>query len=125
MDYKEIISEAISTLTLNKMRTGLAALGIIIGIGSVIALISLGQGSQKSVENQIQSLGSNLLTVIPGAQSQGNIRSASGTTTLTDEDAQAIMTSPQVTTVSAVSPEYSGRGQAVAGRNNNNTQAVG
>ncbi|OGD62173.1 hypothetical protein A2160_01315 [Candidatus Beckwithbacteria bacterium RBG_13_42_9] len=125
MELTELITESFSTLVTNKLRTALATLGIIIGIGSVIALISLGQGSQKSVENQIQSLGSNLLTVIPGAQSQGNIRSASGTTTLTDEDAQAIMTSPQVTTVSAVSPEYSGRGQAVAGRNNTNTQVIG
>src|SRR4030043_1394465 len=91
MDYKEIISEAISTLTLNKMRTGLAALGIIIGIGSVIALISLGQGSQKAVENQIQSLGANLLTVIPGGRSSGGVRLAAGSdTTLTLSDAKGI-----------------------------------
>ena len=71
MDIFELIREAVGTLILNKMRTGLAALGIIIGIGSVIALISLGQGSQKAVENQIQSLGANLLTVIPGGQNSG------------------------------------------------------
>ena len=69
MEYTEIIREAIGTLSINKLRTGLATLGIVIGIGSVIALVSLGQASQQAVQNQIQSLGSNLLTVIPGAQS--------------------------------------------------------
>ena len=78
MDFPELVLECISTLTLNKLRTGLAILGIIIGIGSVIALISLGQGSQKSVENQIQSLGSNLLTITPGGQNTGRPRIAAG-----------------------------------------------
>lgn len=78
MDYKEIISEAISSLLLNKTRTGLAALGVIIGIGSVIALISLGQASQKAVENQIQSLGSNLLTISPRGVSVGGVQRAGG-----------------------------------------------
>ena len=55
-DLFETIIEGFQTLTLNKMRTGLAILGIVIGIGSVITLISLGQGSQQSIENQIQSL---------------------------------------------------------------------
>ncbi|HRN71371.1 MAG TPA: ABC transporter permease, partial [Candidatus Woesebacteria bacterium] len=126
MDFAGLIEEAIGTLTHNKMRTGLAVLGIIIGICSVIALISLGQGSQKAIENQIQSLGSNLLTISPGGQSSGGIRSAAGSgTTLTLEDAKAIENSPQITTVSSVSPEYSGRSQVVAGRNNTNSQIIG
>ena len=125
MDYKEIISEAISTLTLNKMRTGLAALGIIIGIGSVIALISLGQGSQKAVENQIQSLGANLLTVIPGGRSNEGIRLAAGSaTTLTISDAKGIKEN-LTTNITSVSPEYSSRAQVTAGRNNTNTQIIG
>ncbi len=70
MDLNELLSSAFEALTLNKLRTALATLGIIIGIGSVIALVSLGQSGQKSVENQIQSLGSNILTVIPGAQNR-------------------------------------------------------
>ena len=69
MDILELISSAVEALTLNKLRTALATLGIIIGIGSVIALVSLGEASQQSIESQIQSLGSNLLTVIPGFQS--------------------------------------------------------
>lgn len=126
MDILELFKECIGTLTLNKLRTGLAILGIIIGIGSVITLISLGQGSQKSIENQIQSLGSNLLTVIPGGQSSGGIRGAAGGgTTLTLEDAKAIQSSPKITTVNNVSPELSRRSQVTAGRNNTNTQITG
>lgn len=126
MEYGEIISESISTLTLNKLRTGLAILGIVIGIGSVIALVSLGQATQKAVQSQIQSLGSNLLTVQPSGQSQSGVRGAAGGgTTLTREDSDAIKNSSQVTTIDKVSPEYSGRSQITAGRNNTNTQIMG
>ncbi len=126
MDFFELFSSAIEALTLNKLRTGLATLGIIIGIGSVIALVSLGQAGQKAVEAQIQSLGSNLLTVIPGAVRPGNIQSASGTsTTLTLEDAKAIANNRLFTDIQNVSPEILRRAQVVAGRNNTNTQVVG
>lgn len=126
MDFGELIIESASTLVLNKLRTGLATLGIVIGIGSVIALVSLGQSSQKAVQSQIQSLGSNLLTVIPGAQNTGFVRGAAGgATTLTLEDALAIKSSPQVTTVKNVSPEFSRRTQVTTGKNNTNTQILG
>ncbi len=126
MDIKELIRECFGTLTVNKMRTGLAILGIVIGIGSVIALISLGQASQKMIENQIQSLGSNLLTVQPGGQYSGAVRGAQGGgTTLTLDDAKAIQSSPFITTVKTVSPEYSKRAQVIVGRNNTNTQIYG
>ena len=126
MDYQELVRESFSTLALNKVRTGLAMLGVVIGIGSVIALVSLGQASQRSIEDQIKTLGSNLLTVSPGAQRSGGVRGAAGGgQTLTYDDAKAIITSPQITTVKKVSPEYSGREQIVAGRNNTNTQVAG
>jgi len=126
MDFKELFLESLSTLALNKMRTGLAMLGVVIGIGSVIALISLGQSSQRSVEVQIQSLGSNLLTVSPGSLISGGIRGTSGgVTTLTYSDSKAIANSPQITTVKNVSAEYSGNAQIVAGRNNTNTRVTG
>lgn len=126
MDYKETLISALESLMRNKMRTALATLGVIIGIGAVIALVSLGQGSQKMVQNQIQSLGSNLLTIIPGAPSNGGIRQAAGgNTTLTYDDAKSILLSTQVTTVANVSPEISRRAQVVAGRKNTNTQVVG
>jgi putative ABC transport system permease protein len=126
MDFFALFIESVSTLLLNKMRTGLAILGIVIGIGSVIALISLGQASQKMVEQQIQALGSNLLTVNPGAQSSGGVRGAAGgATTLTNADAEAIKTSSTITAVKNVSPEVTTRKQVIAGRNNTNTQIVG
>jgi len=126
MDIRELIIECFSTLTVNKMRTGLAILGIVIGIGSVIALISLGEASQKMIENQIQSLGSNLLTVQPGGQSNGAVRGAQGGgTTLTLEDAKAIQSSPTITSVKTISPELSRRAQVIVGRNNTNTQIYG
>jgi len=126
MDFGELILECFSTLTVNKMRTGLAILGIVIGIGSVIALISLGQASQKMIENQIQSLGSNLLTISPGGQASGAVRGPQGGgTTLVLEDAKAIQSSPTITTVKTISPEYSKRTQVIYGRNNTNTQIYG
>lgn len=126
MDIKELLFECFGTLTVNKMRTGLAILGIVIGIGSVIALISLGQGSQKMIENQIQSLGSNLLTVMPGGQSSGAVRGAQGGgTTLTLDDAKALQSDQSITMVKSVSPEFSRRAQVVVGRNNTNTQIYG
>jgi putative ABC transport system permease protein len=126
MTFFEVIQESSSTLAVNKLRTGLAVLGIVIGIGSVIALISLGQASQKSIENQIQSLGSNLLTVIPNGANTGGVRSAAGSgTNLTSADADAIKSSSTISTVSKVSPEYTSRSQVTAGKNNTNTQVIG
>lgn len=126
MDYLELFFESLTTLTVNKLRTGLAMLGIVIGIGSVITLMSLGQGTQESIKSQIQSLGANLLTVMPGALRTGAVRGAAGgSTTLTNEDAKAIETSPQITTIKNVSPEFSRRSQVTTGSNNTNTQIIG
>jgi putative ABC transport system permease protein len=126
MEYRETIEEAVRTLTINKLRTGLAMLGIIIGIGSVIALVSLGQGSQAAVSNQINSLGANLLTITPGSTRGGFVQGGSGSaTTLTLEDANAIANSPQISSVAAVSPEYQRRAQVTTGSKNTNTQVTG
>ncbi len=126
MDFEELFLESAQTLTVNKMRTGLAILGIVIGIGSVIALVSLGQGTQQAVQSQIQSLGANLLTVMPGSQREGAVRGAAGgVTTLTSADATAIATSPQITTIKNVSPEFSRRTQITTGGSNTNTQVIG
>ena len=126
MEFTEQILESFGTLRLNMMRTGLAVLGIVIGIGSVIALVSIGQASQQSITSRIQSLGANLLTISPAGLRTGAVRGAAGGgTTLTLADATAIETSPTVTTVKSVSPEYSGRSQVVAGTNNANVTVVG
>jgi putative ABC transport system permease protein len=126
MELIELIMESLGTLITNKMRSGLAILGIVIGIGSVIALLSLGQATQQSISNQIESLGANLLTINPGASQTGAVRSAAGgRTTLTLDDANAIKTSPEITTIKNVSPEFSRRTQVTTGGNNTNTQVVG
>jgi len=125
MDLSELITESLSTLTLNKVRTSLAMLGVIIGIGSVIALISLGQASQRLITESIQSLGSNLLTISPGSQSSGGVRGGSSVQTLTYDDAKAISASTQITTIDKVSAEYSSRTQVTAGKNNTNTGVTG
>jgi putative ABC transport system permease protein len=126
MELKETFIESMGTLLVNKLRTGLAILGIVIGIGSVIALISLGQATQQQIQQQIQSLGSNLLTVQPGSQNSGGVRGAAGGgTTVTMDDAKAIANTATITTIQKVSPEYTARGQVVAGKNNTNTQIIG
>ncbi len=126
MDIWEQTFESFNTLTVNKMRTSLAVLGIVIGIGSVIALISLGQGTAQSIQSQIQGLGANLLTVSPGAQRTGAVRGAQGgSNSLTLEDAVAIATSAEITTIKNVSPEFSRRAQITTGANNTNTQIIG
>ncbi len=126
MKITKLFLVGFKNLAVNKMRTGLAMLGIMIGIGSVIALISMGEASKKAVQSQIQSIGSNLLTISPGSLSTGMIRGAMGSaTTLTPEDAEAIQTSPEITLINSVSPEYSGRAQVTAGRNNVNTTIIG
>lgn len=126
MDYTEIVSESLNALTVNKLRTGLATLGIVIGIGSVIALISLGQATSGAIQSQITSLGANLLTVSPGAQNNGAVRGGlGGSTTLINDDATAIAASAQVTTIKTVSPEFTRRAQVTTGSSNTNTQIIG
>lgn len=125
MDFSELVSSAIEALLLNKTRTALAMLGIIIGIGAVIALVSLGQAGQQSVESQIQSLGANLLTVIPGSTRTGGVTQALGSNaSLTLDDAKA-MEAARLSNVNLISPELSRRAQVSAGQNNTNTQVIG
>lgn len=126
MKLTKLIRSGVKNLLINKMRTGLAILGIVIGIGSVIALMSMGEASKASVQSSIQSLGANLLTVSPMGQRTGMVRGAAGGgTTLTLDDATAIATSREITTIQSISPVYSGRSQVTAGRNNTNTQVMG
>ena len=124
MNLAETLRIALGSLTSNKMRSALTMLGIIIGVGAVIALMSVGQGAQASVTNQINSMGTNLLFVSPGSTSSSGVRTAAGSAqTLTYQDAEAIAADvPQVT---AVAPESSYFGQVIAGGNNANTRITG
>ena len=125
MDFQELLFSSFEALFLNKVRTALAGLGIVIGIGAVIALVSLGQASQQSVQNQIQGLGANLITISPGSQRTGAVQGGFGSdTSLTYDDALAIE-SANYASIEKVSPEVNRRTQITAGKNNTNTQVIG
>ena len=125
MKISDVLEETYFSLTVNKVRTGLTMLGIVIGIGSVIAMVSIGQGAQGSIESNIQSIGSNLILVTPGAQRGVGMQVSSGrgtAQTLTQEDADAII--KEITSAN-VAPEISRRYQITARGTNTNTQVVG
>lgn len=125
MRTKDIFQETHIALSANKSRSILTILGIVIGIASVVAMISIGQGATGSIEKSIQSIGSNLVLVTPGFQrNSGTVSSGRGAAvTLTEEDAEAIKN--QVYMASAVAPEVSRRYQVAAKGTNTNTQVVG
>jgi putative ABC transport system permease protein len=104
----EILSMAIEALWSNKLRTALTMLGVIIGIASVIAISSVGQGVQKNVEQQIQALGTDVVQIFPGAARSGNVRQGLGSSsTLTWQDAKAIQeNAPSAQLVSAYLQRY-------------------
>lgn len=74
MKTSDVIEETYSSLTVNKIRSGLTMLGIVIGISSVIAMVSIGQGAQGAIEANIQSIGSNLILVMPSFQRESGSR---------------------------------------------------
>ncbi|MDD5127931.1 MAG: ABC transporter permease, partial [Dehalococcoidales bacterium] len=108
----------------HKLRSFLTILGIVIGVGAVIALMSIGRGAQADILSRIQTLGANLITINPGAVSFGGVRSASGSaSTLTLEDAIAIW--EQVPEISAMAPYYSTSQQLIFGSSNTRAQVTG
>jgi len=116
---------ALRALGANKLRAGLTMLGMIIGVGAVIAMVAIGNGAQASITTQIQSMGTNLLFITPGAQQQGGVRTQQGTApTLTYEDGIAIAQDPDIPIV-GVAPEQTYFLQLKAGANNVNTRVVG
>lgn len=125
MIITDLFQETFSAITVNKARSGLTILGIVIGIGSVIAMISIGQGAQGSIESSIQSIGSNLVIVMPGFQrGAGPVSAGRGSAmTLTQADADAI--EKEITLAKAVAPEISRRYQITAKGKNTNTQVSG
>ncbi len=122
---RDLFEEIYLGVSSNKIRSGLTMLGIVIGIGSVIAMLSVGQGAKAQIEANIQSIGSNLLLVMPGAQRGVGTAVNTGrgsSQTLTSEDAEAVKTLPNV---AAIAPELSRRYQVTARGKNTNTQIVG
>lgn len=125
MMTSDLLEEVYLGISSNKVRSGLTMLGIVIGIGSVIAMLSIGQGAKAQIEANIQSIGSNLLLVTPGAQRGVGVAVSAGrgsAQTLTNEDAAAVAALPDV---AAVAPELSRRFQVAAHGKNTNTNVNG
>jgi putative ABC transport system permease protein len=116
VDLSENLRVALDGLTVNKMRSGLTMLGVIIGVGAVIALMSIGQGAQASITEQISDVGSNLVFVMPGENGGGS---------LTQDDAQAIADTGNVPDASVVAPVFSQNGQVIFGDENVNVSVSG
>jgi macrolide transport system ATP-binding/permease protein len=119
----ESMQVALRSLGANKTRSVLTMLGIVIGVAAVIAMLSIGRGAQNAITDQIQSIGTNLLFVSPGAVQQGGVRQEAGSAqTLTYDDAEAIA---QLPSVAAVAPEVSTFGQVVYLGQNTRTRIYG
>lgn len=121
----QYMRQGFDNLYANKIRTALSMLGILIGVAAVVAMLALGTGAQKAVEQQLSSLGSNLLTLRPGAmRGPGGARAESGATTrLTTADARAIETS--IPSVKSASSVVNGRVQVTFQNQNWNTSLIG
>ncbi len=125
MIISDLFSETFAALLANKVRSGLTMLGIIIGIGSVIAMISIGQGAQGAIQSSIEGLGSNLLTIIPGVLEAGRGQVSSGrgsAETLKNTDVETLK---KVNGVAYISPELNRRFQVIAAGNNTNSTVIG
>jgi putative ABC transport system permease protein len=124
VSFLEIISIAIEALWSNRLRTALTMLGVIIGIAAVIGITSVGQGVQKSTEQQIQSLGTNVMTVLAGASRSGPISQGTGSaSTLTWEDAKAI--AAQAPAAQAISVFLQRQNQVTYAEENVSTSVLG
>jgi len=115
---------ALRALRVNKLRSMLTMLGIIIGVGAVITMIAIGSGAQAQVEEQIKALGTNLIVVIPGSVTSGGVRMGAGSrSSLTEDDAYAMQR--ELADVQAAAPALRGTGQLVFGGTNWSTQFYG
>ena len=124
MKWENLIEVALKSLLRNRMRSLLTMLGIIIGVGAVISLVSIGKGAQVNIENQIASLGTNLLMIMPGNGQMGRVSQGAGSMdTLTLEDVEAL--NQKATLLQYVSPVIRAGGQIIAGANNWSTSIMG
>lgn len=124
MNFVNLFKIAIKALSGNKFRGFLTMLGIIIGVAAVITMLAIGQGSKKSIQDQISTMGSNMITVRPGTGQFGGVRqSSSSMQTLKLTDYEAILKDGEY--ISAVSPEVSSSGQVIYAANNAPTSVYG
>jgi putative ABC transport system permease protein len=124
MNYTNSVKIALSALKRNKFRAFLTMLGIIIGVASVIVMLAIGQGSKKSIQDQMSGMGTNLVFVMPGAEQRGGVRMGfSDAKNLKLTDVEAI--EKNCPAISDVSPEVRSSGQAVVGNQNWPTSIYG
>lgn len=124
MNVLNLIKVSLMAVAANKMRSFLSMLGIIIGVAAVIAMMSIGQGSKESIRKELSTMGTNLLTIRPGAERRGGVRlDPSEMQTLKMADYEAIMTEKKY--VTNVSPEVTASGQVVYGNSNTQTTVYG
>jgi len=127
MKFQDLMSETTIALLSNKVRSGLTVLGIVIGIASVIAMLAIGAGASNSIQSNIQSLGSNLVLVQPGAPRGVGQQVSAGrgsSQTLTNEDVTALKQGIS-SEASAIAPDLTARQQVVAQGTNSNTSIIG
>ena len=124
MNFVATLRVALNALRINKLRSALTMLGIIIGVAAVIVMIAVGQGAQARVEDQIRSLGSNIIMVMSGSALSGGARGGSGSQqTISEDDAYAI--AREVDEIQGAAPTLRGNGQAVVGNANWSTSFYG
>ena len=124
MNILNLFKVSLKAVANNKMRSFLSMLGIIIGVAAVIIMMAIGQGSKESIRAELATMGTNLLTIRPGADMRGGVRQdPSSMQTLKMADYERIMHEKKF--VSKVSPEVTASGQAIYGNNNTNTSMYG
>jgi putative ABC transport system permease protein len=120
----ESVRIALDSLRSNKLRTTLTMLGIIIGVWSVVSLLSIGNGARQSITDQVRSIGTNLLSISPGAERRNGPPQVTSTSkTLTLDDADALQRA--IPEIQYIAPEYQNGAQIVAGSQNRNAQVIG
>lgn len=124
MNYINLTKIATNALKRNKFRAILTMLGIIIGVGSVIGMLSIGEGSKKSIQEEMSNMGTNMIFIMPGSQQRGGVMMGnSAAQSLTLSDVEAL--DKEAKYISAVSPQVNTSGQAVNGNNNWPTSIYG
>ena len=123
LKFLTILKVGLKAIARNKMRSALTALGIIIGVACVIAMVGVGRGSQAAIQSQINALGTNFLMVFPGVATQSGARIFTGESTLTEDDVAAVRA--EAPSVAYVSPMSRTGGQVVSGSSNWGTQVQG
>ena len=124
MNILNLFKVSLRAIASNKMRSFLSMLGIIIGVAAVIIMMAIGQGSKESIRAELSTMGTNLLTIRPGADMRGGVRQdPSAMQTLKMADYERIMREKKY--VTNVSPEVTSSGQAIFGNNNTTTTCYG